>query len=142
MTHLLEKAGASFLRAFGAAIIVLAPGIWLAPDLNAAKALAISALFAGLTAGFKALQVFVPSLTFASILPQPYAAFADSFTRAFLGAFILSVIDITSHLGVAFQLGTLKALVTAALTGAIAAGFRALQGASTKGETPAPDKGV
>lgn len=138
MTNLLEKAGASFLRAFGAALIVLAPGILSAPDLNGAKALAVAALFAALAAGFKALQVFIPGLTFAKFIPQPFAAWVDSFARAFLGAFIASVIG----LFVAPDLATLKAAITAALIGALAAAFRALQGTTTKGESPAPASGV
>lgn len=138
MTHLLEKAGASFLRAFGAAMIVLFPGILSAPDLNGAKALAVAALFASLSAGFRALQEFVPSLTFAQFLPQPLAAWVDSFVRGFLGAFITSIIG----LFVAPDLTTLRAAVTAALVGALSAAFRALQGATTKGESPSPEKGV
>lgn len=138
MTNLLEKAGASFLRAFGAAVLVLAPGIFSAPDLNGAKLLAVAALFAGLAAGFKALQVFIPKLTFAAFIPQPFAAWVDSFVRAFLGAFIVSIIGFF----VAPDLATWKAVLTAALVGALAAAFRAVQGLATKGESPAPTSGV
>lgn len=137
MTNLLEKAGASFLRAFGAALLVLAPGILSAPDLNGAKALAVAALFAAFAAGFKALQVFIPALTFAQFIPQPFAAWVDSFARAFLGAFIVSIIGFF----VAPDLATWKAVLTAALVGALAAAFRAVQGTVTKGETPAPSSG-
>lgn len=138
MTHLLEKAGASFLRAFGAALIVLLPGIFSAPDLSGAKALAVAALFAALTSGFRALQAFIPQLTFAAFLPQPFAAWVDSFARAFLGAFITSIIG----LFVAPELATSRAALTAALVGALAAAFRALQGLTTKGESPEPASGV
>ena len=51
-----KKVGFSFARAFLGAFVVLAPGIWLAPDLNAAKAAAVAACVAGLTAGGRAVQ--------------------------------------------------------------------------------------
>jgi hypothetical protein len=138
MTQLLERAGASFLRAFGAALIVLFPGVLAAPDLNGAKALAVAALFGSLTAGLRALQEFIPSLTFAQFVPQPYAAWVDSFVRGFLGAFITTIIG----LFVAPDLNTMRAAVTAALVGALTAGLRALQGAITRGESPAPSTGI
>lgn len=138
MTNLLEKAGASFLRAFGAALLVLAPGIFSAPDLQGAKLLAVAALFAALTAGFKALQVFVPALTFGAYIPQPFGAWVDSFVRAFLGTFLFAVTGWLS----APDLSTWKAALTAALVGALAAAFRAVQGVATKGEVPAPNSGL
>ena len=138
MTHLLEKAGGSFLRAFGAALLVLAPGMLSAPDLNGAKLLGTAALFAALAAGLKAVQVFVPALSFGAYIPQPYGAYVDAFARGFLGAFITSLIGIF----VAPDLHTMRAAITAALVGAISAAFRAVQGAATKGEQPAPDKGL
>lgn len=138
MTHLLEKAGASFLRAFGASLLVLAPGLFSAPNLNGVKLLAVAVIFSAVTAGLKALQIYAPQVTFASVIPQPYAAWLDSFTRAFLGVFISSLIGILQ----VPNLGTTKAAITAALIGAIAAGFRAIQGALTKGETPGPSKGL
>lgn len=51
-----EKLAWSFARAFGASLVVLLPGIWAAPNFDAAKALAISALVASITAGFRAAQ--------------------------------------------------------------------------------------
>lgn len=138
MTHLLEKAGASFLRAFGASLVVLAPGLLGAPNFNGAKLLAVSAVFSALTAGLKAIQIYAPQVTFASILPQPFAAWVDSFARAFLGSFIAAVAGVLS----VPNFGTAKALLVAALVGAVAAGFRAVQGVTTRGETPAPAKGL
>jgi hypothetical protein len=40
------------------------------------------------------------------------------------------------------DLSTSKAAITAALVGALAAAFRALEGLGTKGESPAPTKGL
>ena len=51
-----EKLAWSFARAFGGSMLVLLPGVWAAPDFNAGKALAISALVASVTAGFRAVQ--------------------------------------------------------------------------------------
>lgn len=46
----------SFLRAFLASFIVLVPGILAAPNLTAAKSLAIAAVVGALAAGFRAIQ--------------------------------------------------------------------------------------
>ena len=132
MKTLLEVAGREFLKAFGAAIIILAPGVLQAPDLNQAVALGVASLFGALAAGLKAVQGYVPKLTFASLLSQPFAAWVDAFTRGFLAA------GITSAIGILFapDLSTWKAAATAALVGAVVAGFRALEGVMTKGEAP------
>jgi hypothetical protein len=138
VTHLLEKAGASFLRAFVASLVVLAPGLWLAPNLNGALLLATAGLFSAIAAGLKAVQVFVPQLSLSSYVKVPFGAYLDSFLRGFLGALITSLIGIF----VAPELATLKAAVTAALVGALAAGIRAIQGATTQGEVPKPESGL
>jgi hypothetical protein len=138
MKALLAQAGREFLKAFGAALVILIPGVLAAPDLNQAYALGVAALFAALAAGFKAVQVFVPQLSFAAFVQQPIAAWLDAFTRAALATFLVSVIGILN----APDLATLKAAVVAALVGAVAAGFRALEGFGTKGEEPAPNVGL
>jgi len=138
MKNLLEKAGLSFLRAFGASVLILSTGVLAAPNLDQAYALGVAALIASLTAGFKALQVLVPGLTFASLISQPYAAWVDSFARAFLGAFIVGVIGVLN----APDLNSSKALAVAAIVGAVSAGLRALQGVFTNGEAPFTSKGV
>jgi hypothetical protein len=74
MKTLLAAAGREFLRAFGASLVVLIPGVLSAPDLNQSYALGVAALFASLAAAVKAVQVFVPQLSFASVLSQPLAA--------------------------------------------------------------------
>lgn len=138
MKAVLEKAGASFLRAFGGALIVLAPGILAAPNLTGALLLAAAALGAALTAGFRALQVFVPQLTFKGVLGEVKGAYADSFARAFLGSFL----TLAPGIWVAPDLNTAKGAATAAIIGAVTAGIRAVQGLITKGEQPAPNAGV
>lgn len=138
MTALLQKAGASFLRAFGVAFLFYATGILNAPNKDAAVSLSIAALFASLAAGFRVLQVFIPQLSWGGLLEQPYAAWADSFTRAFLASFIVTI---TGWLA-APDFTTWKSVATAAVVGALAAGVRALQGLLTKGESPGPDKGL
>jgi hypothetical protein len=44
------------IQAFLGAFIVLAPGIWLAPNLEEAKAAALAALAAGVAAALSALK--------------------------------------------------------------------------------------
>ena len=140
MRQLLSAAGRSFLRAFAGALIVLLPGISSAPDLKGAVALGIAALIASLAAGLKAIQIFVPQLSFASFMTgklAPYAEWVDSFVRAFIAALIVSLVGLLAMPTESWS----KALVIAVFTGAITAGFRAIQGLLTPGEQPAPEKG-
>lgn len=137
MTALLEKAGTSFLRAFGVSFLFFATGILSAPNGQAAWALSVAALAASLSAGLRAVQVFVPQLSFAGIFDQPLAAWLDSFFRAAIAAFIVTV---TGWLA-APDLSTWKSVVLAASIGAVTAGVRALQGLLTKGENPNPAVG-
>ncbi len=51
----------SFIKAFGASMIVLAPGILWAPDFNAARAALIAAVIASLDTAFKAMQIAIQS---------------------------------------------------------------------------------
>lgn len=138
MTKLLYAAGTSFLRAFGAAFLVYALGILAAPDLASARSLSIAGLLASLAAALRAVQVFVSSISFSTILPQPYAAWVDSFSRAFLATLLISV---TGWLA-SPDFGTWRAVGLAAVVGAVAAGIRAIQGLVTKGETPSPETGA
>lgn len=138
MKTVLHQAGAAFLRAFGAALIVTLPGVLSSPNFDGTIALGISALVGALAAGLKAIQVFIPALSFATLIQQPYAAWLDSFTRAFLAAFLTAVLGWLAMP----DLSTWHSVVVGALTGALAAGFRALQGLLTPGEDPAPNSGV
>lgn len=134
MTVVLERAGASFLRAFGAGIITYGVGVWAAPNLNAGVALGAAAVASALAAGIRAVQVYVPQLSFKSVIGQVQGAWVDSFARAFIGY------GLTAATGwlLAPDLANWKAVAVAAITGAIAAGFRALQGLLTAGEQPNP----
>ncbi len=141
MKALLAAAGRTFLKAFGASVVVLAPGVLSAPDLNQAYALGVAALFASVAAGVRAIQVFVPKLSFVGLLPDSMkvvAAWVDAFVRGFLGAFLVSVVGVLN----APDLATGRALLTAALVGALVAAFRALEGLLTQGESPSPNTGL
>lgn len=138
MTTVLERAGASFLRAFLVTFLFAATGILNAPNQAAAVALAWAALAASIAAGIRAFQVFVPQFSFAAFVPQPYAAWLDAFVRAFVGVFL------TVWLGwlAAPDWSTWKSILVAAVIGAVTAGMRALQGLLTTGESPLPPKGL
>lgn len=138
MQKLLYAAGTSFLRAFGIAFLSFAAGILGATNVGAAKALSIAALAASLAAALRAIQVFVPALSFDALIGQPYAAYVDAFVRMFLATFITAI---TGWLA-APDWGTWHAALLGALTGAAVAAVRALQGLLTPGESPNPAKGV
>ena len=131
MTKLFEKAGASFLRAFLASLIVLIPGILNAQNETEATALAVGASYAALAAGLRAIQVFIPGLTTGN-------KYADSFLRASIAVLVASL---TTALA-APDFGFTKAFLLSLLIGAVTAGIRALQAFFTGGETPAPGVGV
>lgn len=134
MKKLLEAAGRGFLLAFGAAALTYAAGILEAPNLSDAVALGVAALGASFSAGLTALKEWVPQFSWATILPFPPAWISrlDVFTIAAVGTLIVSLTDIINQ---APDLTLWPALVTAAITGALAAGFRTVVGAATKGET-------
>lgn len=138
MTSLLQKMGTSFIRAFGAAFIFFATGIFNAPNFDSARSLSIAAFLGSLAAGLRAVQVLLPQISFAGIFEQPYAAWLDSFVRAGSAAFLVVV---TGWLA-APDFSTWKSVLIGAVVGAGAAGFRALQGLLTKGEDPAPTSGL
>ena len=56
---LVERALWTFAQAFVATFAVLAPGLFVAPNLTEAKALAVAAIGASIAAGFSALKTFV-----------------------------------------------------------------------------------
>lgn len=138
MKDVLAQAGREFLRAFGAALIILAPGVLAAPNLNQMFLLGVGALAAAIAAGLKAVQAFVPMLSFDGLVRQPIAAWLDAFVRAFLAAMLVFVVGMLSAPELAWD----KAAVVAALVAALSAGFRALEGLLTKGEDPAPESGL
>jgi hypothetical protein len=138
MLILLSEAGRSFLRAFLGSLIVLAPGILAAPDMHGAVLLGTAALVASIAAGLKAIQVFIPQLSFKSITALgAYYVYFDSFVRAFLAAFITAVIGLLAMPTLSITSSIVVGLVTAAIT----AGIRAVQGLFTPGDVPAPQTG-
>jgi hypothetical protein len=130
MTGLLSNAGRSFLRPFIGSLLVLLPGVLAAPDTGTMTGLALAALIASVAAGLKAVQVFVPQLSFQSLLPGFSGTLLDSFVRAFLGAFLVLAPGVLD----APNLAEGRALFTAAIVAAVTAGVRALQGFFTQGE--------
>jgi len=134
MRGVLSAAGRSFLRAFVASVLVFAPGILAAPNLNEAYALGVAALVASFSAGLKALQVFVPALT---IPAGAYTELVNSFVRAALAAFFTSLVGVLDAPNLDFG----KAVVVGLVTGALTAGIRAIQGVFTPGDEPAGDRG-
>ena len=132
----LSNAGRSFLRAFGASVLVLATGVLSAPNLDQAYALGVAALVASVVAGLGALQSYVPQLTTGKIFGS-YGLIVDSAIRAFIGAVIVFLPGVLN----APDLSTAKGLATAGIVGAVTAAVRAVQGLLTKGEVPAPQNG-
>jgi hypothetical protein len=137
MEKLLFAAGTAFLRAFGVAFLSFSIGILAAPNVSTATALSIAALLGSIVAGLRAIQVFIPQLSFASLLPQPWGAYADSFARAFLATLVTGLVGVLSMPD--FQ--TSKAAWIAVVTGALTAGLRALQGFFTSGHQPVASTG-
>lgn len=141
MLTLLSEAGRSFLRAFAGSLVILLPGVLAAPNLNGTIALGIAALIASIAAGLKTVQVFVPKLSFKSLLPariKQWGNYVDSFARAFVAAFLVSVLGWLAMP----NLSVSKSLVVGILVGAVAAGVRAVQGLLTPGDVPQPSAGI
>jgi hypothetical protein len=138
MEKLLFAAGSSFLRVFGVSLLMFATGILGATDVHTAVALSIAALLASLAAGLRAIQVFVPLLSWASVVKNKVvASWADAFTRAALA----SLIAFATGWLAAPDYATWKSVWLAAVIGALTAGVRALQGLLTAGHDPAPNQG-
>lgn len=130
MTGLLSNAGRSFLRAFIGSLLVLLPGVLAAPNFDGMQGLGLAALISSVAAGLKAIQVFVPQLSFQSLVDGFAGALLDSFARAFLGAFFVLAPGVLE----APNFAEGKALFVAAIIAAVTAGVRALQGFFTAGE--------
>jgi len=137
MKKLLIDAGLGFVRAFVPNLVVWAPGILSAPNLNEMYLVGVAALASSFSAGLKVLKEFVPGFTTAGFLPQPWAAWVDAFLIGGIGAFIASVVAWLDAPNLDFS----RAAVVAILVAAGTAAFRALEGTLTKNEQPAPDKG-
>jgi hypothetical protein len=139
MKTLLYEAGRAALKAFIVSFLTFASGLLAATNLKEFSALAVAALVASFVAALKALQVFIPKLSFASLFKtQPVvASYLDAFTIAFLSTAVV----VLQGLSNAPDYATGKALVVSAVVGALQAAFRALEGLATKGEFPAPGVG-
>jgi hypothetical protein len=131
--QLFTEAAKAFLLAAGAVALTYGEGIFEAPNLAAALALAVAMVAASFAGGIAALQAFVPRLSFGAYIPQPWGAFADRFLQTAVATLIVAFTDI---LNAAPDLHIEKAAIIAAITGAIAAGFRSIVGLGTKGEFP------
>lgn len=139
MLTLMSEAGRSFLRAFVGSIVILGPGVLAAPSFHQAVLLGMAAVVASIAAGLKALQVFIPKLSFKSISALGiYYVYVDSFVRAFIAAFLTSIIGIFAMPTFGFS----KSLIISVLIAAATAGVRAVQGLLTHGEPPAPSSGL
>jgi hypothetical protein len=123
----------SFARTFLITFLSFGVGILGAPNKNTAISLALAALAASLAAGLRVIQVFFPMISFAKLLPQPWAAYLDSIVRTFLAVFVATA---TNWLGSTPNWSTWHSALNAALLGAGAAVIRALQGAVTPTEVP------
>ena len=137
LKNLLSQAGRAALKAFVVTFLTFAAGLLAATNLKEFAALAVGALVASGVAALKAVQVFVPQLSFAGLLPQPFASWLDAFVIAGLSAFLVLVQGVSDAPN--YDAG--KAVVVAAVIGGLQAAFRALEGVLTKGETPAPNFG-
>lgn len=138
MNKLLFAAMTAFGRAFLVTFLLAATGILNAPNQEAAVALSWAALVASIVAALRAIQVFVPQISFASLFPQPVAAWVDAFTIAFLGSLLTLLTGWLS----APDWSTWKSALMAVVVGALTAGVRALQGLATQGDAPAPSTGL
>lgn len=137
MTGLLSNAGRSFLRAFVGSLLVLLPGVLAAPNLSEMQGLGVAALISSVAAAIKAIQVFIPQLSFESLVPGFVGTVLDSFARAFLGTLAILLPGVLESP----DLATAKGLATAAIVGAVTAGVRALQGFFTASEEPGDNAG-
>lgn len=138
MEKLLFAAGTSFLRSFAVTFVSFAVGILGATNASSAVALSIAALAASAAAGLRTIQVFIPQLSFASLLSQPWGAYADAFTRQFLAS---GTVALAGWLA-APNWGLWHSALLGILTGAAVAGVRALQGLLTPGHSPSPGTGI
>lgn len=138
MQKLLFAALTAFGRAFGVTFLLAVTGIMAAPNVSAATALSIAALLASIVAGLRAIQVFIPQISFGTFLPQPYAAWLDTFVRAFLAALVVALQGLLAMP----ELPTDRSVWFALITGALATGVRAIQGLLTPGEAPSPGTGI
>jgi hypothetical protein len=127
-----------FLRVFIAAVVVYLIGVLEAPDLNTARSIAIAGLVAGAAAVLRFATVYIPKITVAHWIGDPWGSLADSFIHAFLAALIVNALD---WLKVPHFHGW-RDLWVAIIVGVAGAAVRAVQGLFTTGEFPLPSFGL
>lgn len=133
MRTLLSSMGRAFLRAFAASAVIMGVGVLSAPNLDSMYALAVAALIASLSAGLKAIQVFVPKLSFGG----EYGEIISVSVQAGVSAFLVSVIGILD----APEFGVTRSLLIGVVVAVGTAVLRALQGLFSAGESPSPGNG-
>lgn len=138
MNKLLFAAMTAFGRAFLVVFLFAVTGILNAPNQETAVALSWAALVASIVAGLRAVQVFIPLISWKTLLSQPWASWVDAFTLAFLG----SLVTLLTGWLAAPDWSTWKSGLMAVLIGAMTAGVRALQGLATPGDNPVPSTGL
>lgn len=133
MRALLSAMGRAFLRAFAASAVIMGVGVLSAPNLDSMYALAVAALIASISAGLKAIQVFVPKLA----VGGNYGEILTVSIQAGLSAFLVSVIGILD----APEFGVTRSLLIGVVVAVGTAVLRALQGFLSTGEEPSPGNG-
>lgn len=131
MHALLSAAGRAFWRVFLAALITLAPGILAAPNLHSAVLVGVAALMAAIGAGLRALQAYVPMLSFATYVGEALGRYLDAFAQALLGALIVSIPALLEYP----DQGNWNALYMSLIVAGLAALTRAVQALGQIGET-------
>jgi hypothetical protein len=137
---LLSAAGRAFLRSAAVAFVALIYGVWLAPDMNQALAIAGAASIAALDAGFRAIRVYVPGLSraLAERLGLSGAEVVITATQTFLAGLIAVTLDVLS----APDLGGARAAGFAGMLALGTALTRVVQAWLTPGETPVAGVGI
>lgn len=138
MRTLFSTVARAFVRVFAAAFVVYVGGILAAPNFIAARSLALAGLLAAIAAGLRALTVFVPRISVAHYVGDPWGTAIDSFIQAALASLLVSIPALLSTP----DYSTWRQLALAAVLGAATAGVRAVQGLFTIGEKPAPALGL
>lgn len=134
MKALLSAMGRTFLRDFGASLIILIPGILAAPNFNEAYALAVAAIIASISAGIRAIQAYVPQL----YIPGVYGTIATAVLRSFVAGFLVMALGVLSSPNFAEA----KSAFAAGLIAVISGVFVVLQRFLTPSEDPAPQVGL
>jgi hypothetical protein len=138
MHALLGIAMRQFFRAFVAALVVYAVGLFAAPDLAHVYLVGVAGLVASVGAGLSAVLAYFPEFSFARWLGHPLGNYVDAFLYAFAGSLAITLPGVAG----APNLSTVHSLVVAALTGALSAGVRSIEGLLTRSESPVPALGI